>query len=94
MREEAYSVRQVSVSRVAEFISSVCGYYEESSEIPGLLEFGSRPCDEAFAAEFQGEIVGVATVSLNDSDHPTPGVLDTLYVDPSHRRRRLGVRLA
>jgi len=93
MWHEVYSIQNVSVETVSQFFSSVRAMYDDPTQIPGLLDFGSRPCSEAFAAEFRGNIVGVTTISLNGVDNPTPGVLDTVYVHPKHRRRQLGVRL-
>jgi len=58
--------------------------------IPGLLNIDYRACHEAFAAIWDNQIVGIATIALKGIDHPMPGVFDTLFVLPDHRRKGLG----
>ena len=92
--QDSYSIVPVSVDVVAEFLASVRAMYARSLQIPGLLNIDYRACHEGFAALWDDQIVGIASIALKGIDHPTPGVFDTLFVLPAHRQMGLGSALS
>jgi GNAT superfamily N-acetyltransferase len=87
-----YELQFATSDQVLDFFKQVRTRYD--GPIPGLLKIENRKLNAAFAATFDSEIVGVATLAFHNVDKPEPSTLDTVYVLPEHRGRNLGRTLS
>lgn len=92
MLPTAYELEFATTDQVLDFFTQVRSRYDGPA--PGLLQIENRKLNAAFAATFDSEIVGVATLAFHDLDKPEPSILDTVYVLPEHRGRNLGQTLS
>lgn len=85
-------IRAATLEEVGGFFTHVWKTIYHEGALPALLDWNRlSECDEFFVAEYDGAIIGTATLAVLKKEKPP--TLDTLYVSPSHQGKGVGLRL-